>query len=154
MAFELVRPSIDFIHSNEFWTKLKVGRKEEGSYLKKLFSIYSKKKTNITLLVNDNYIFGLIALFASRIEDLPSVQVDYLFVSKQYRKLKFEELDNMKISEFLINYAISTSVHASSSIGIKYVLLLPAHDSLISIYANMDFKRLHSKTNWMIYKIA
>lgn len=154
MDFELIKPTKEFLYSGDFWTKLKTGRKSEGSYLKKLVSLSQKDKTNIVMLIKNDEIAGLIALSASRIDDLPCVQVDYLFVSSHYRKQVFEELNNNKISQYLINYAIQTSTQIKEIIGVKFLLLLPADDALIKTYEDMDFKPLHSKTKWMVFKLA
>ena len=113
-----------------------------------------KDKTNIVMLIRDSEIVGLVALSASRIDDLPCVQVDYLFVSASYRKQIYKELGNTKISQYLINYAIQASTKIKDAIAVKFLLLLPADDNLIKTYDEMDFKPLHSKTKWMVFKLA
>ncbi len=154
MDFELVKPTKEFLYSGDFWRRLKVGRKSEGNYLKKLVSLSKKDKTNIVMLIRDSEIVGLVALSASRIDDLPCVQVDYLFVSASYRKQIYKELGNTKISQYLINYAIQASTKIKDAIAVKFLLLLPADDNLIKTYDEMDFKPLHSKTKWMVFKLA
>lgn len=154
MDFELISPTKEFLYSGDFWSRLKIGRNSEGSYLKKLIALSKKDKTNIVMLIKENEIVGLMALSASRIDDLPCVQVDYLFVSTHYRKQIFKELGDIKISQYLISYAIQTSATIKEKIGVKFLLLLPVDDALIKIYENMDFKPLHSKTKWMIFKLA
>ncbi|MEY4505136.1 MAG: hypothetical protein RL154_1433 [Pseudomonadota bacterium] len=154
LDFELINPTKEFLYSGEIWTKLSIARKTEGSYLKKLLGLAQKGKTNITLLVKNSQIYGLIALSASRIADLPAVQVDYLFVSSQYRKQEIDKLSNLKISQYLINYAIQISVDIKEKIGVNFLLLLPADDKLIKTYEAMNFKQLHSKTQWMVLKLA
>ena len=106
------------------------------------------------MLIRDSEIVGLVALSASRIDDLPCVQVDYLFVSASYRKQIYKELGNTKISQYLINYAIQASTKIKDAIAVKFLLLLPADDNLIKTYDEMDFKPLHSKTKWMVFKLA
>ncbi|GEM_PF-1748361 len=154
LDFELIKPTKEFLYSGDFWRRLKVGRKSERSYLKKLVSLSKKDKTNIVMLIKNNEIAGLIALSAFRIDDLPCVQVDYLFVSAPYRKQTFLELDNIKISQYLINYAIQSSTQIKETVAIKFLLLLPADDNLVKTYDEMDFKPLHSKTKWMVFKLA
>ena len=112
------------------------------------------KEQGCQTCLQDRQIFGLIALSASRIDDLPCVQVDYLFVSATYRKQAFSELGDIKISQYLINYAIQAGTQIKETIGVKFLLLLPADDALIKTYDDMDFKPLHSKTKWMVFKLA
>lgn len=72
-------------------------------------------------------------------------------MSAPYRKQTFLELDNIKISQCLINYAIQSSTQIKETIAIKFLLLLPVGDNLVKTYDEMDFKPLHPKQNgWFL----
>ena len=53
LDFELIKPTKDFLYSGEFWSRLKMSRNSEGSYLKKLVGLSQKDKTNIIMLIKD-----------------------------------------------------------------------------------------------------
>lgn len=65
---------------------------------------------------------GVITLSASSIDDAPVVQIDYLFVDYNYRKLVIREINNT-VSKYLIIFAMSVAENIKKSIGVKYLAL-------------------------------
>lgn len=111
-----------------------------------------KSKTVLYVLKKDNEKLGLISVSSSSIEDFPALQIDFLFVSKKYRGVILEELDNVKTSEYLIELVISIAKNIQESIGLKYIVLLPDNKDLEKIYKELNFNKLN-KTGWMFISI-
>lgn len=111
-----------------------------------------KSKTVLYVLKKDNEELGLISVSSSSIEDFPALQIDFLFVSKKYRGVILEELDNVKTSEYLIELVISIAKNIQESIGLKYIVLLPDNKDLEKIYKELNFNKLN-KTGWMFISI-
>lgn len=68
--------------------------------------------------------------------------IDYLFTSKPYRGLRFQELGDTKISEYLVDFAIKTATEIDGKVPIRYVALAPAHDNLYLSTKNGDLRGL------------
>jgi hypothetical protein len=85
-------------------------------------------------------------------EDFPALQIDFLLVSKKYRGLVLEELDNVKTSEYLIELVISIAKDIQENMGLKYIVLLPDNKDLEKIYKELNFNKLN-KTGWMFISI-
>ena len=59
----------------------------------------------------------------------------------------------MKISEYLISFAIMMATEIDAKVPIRYVASFPGHDRLISFYeVSWGFKVL-DKTGWMFLRI-
>jgi hypothetical protein len=102
--------------------------------------------------IDDKNLLGLIALSSSSIDDVPVIQVDYLFVDFRHGKQFIEEIDN-QISKYLIVFAIKISENIKKNVGLKYLALYPDAQSnkLISHYRNMGFEKLNK--DWMFVKL-
>ena len=95
---------------------------------------------------------SLQSISVTSIEDFPALQIDFLFVSKKYRGLVLEDLDNVKTSEYLIELVISIAKNIQENIGLKYIVLLPDNKDLEKIYKELNFNKLN-KTGWMFISI-
>ena len=62
------------------------------------------------------------------------------------------ELDNVKVSEYLIELAISIAKDIQSTVGLKYIVLLPDNEDLERTYKNLNFNKLN-KDGWMFISI-
>lgn len=119
--------------------------------------LYSIKDTTSKL----KGILGLIALSASdvMIEDSkkPVVLIDLLFVSNQYRSNIYEHLDNSKISQLLLEYAVSKFYEVREHVGVSYLILYPErgreNKNLVSFYQSMGFSYATNKHEWMYVKL-
>ena len=127
-------------------------KNREILFIKDICKRVEKSKTVLYVLKKDNEELGLISVSSSSIEDFPALQIDFLFVSKKYRGVILEELDNVKTSEYLIELVISIAKNIQESIGLKYIVLLPDNKDLEKIYKELNFNKLN-KTGWMFISI-
>ena len=127
-------------------------KNREILFIKDICKRVEKSKTVLYVLKKDNEELGLISVSSSSIEDFPALQIDFLFVSKKYRGVILEELDNVKTSEYLIELIISIAKNIQESIGLKYIVLLPDNKDLEKIYKELNFNKLN-KTGWMFISI-
>lgn len=111
----------------------------------------SQSKSVLYLLKIDNKIIGLIALSVTSIQEQPSLQVDYIFVSKSFRGEKIETLNNYKPFRYLISLALIIAEKLTLEVGLRYIVLSPDNDELKHKYLKVDFKELNE--NWMFLKI-
>ena len=124
----------------------------ERGFIKISVQASTKNDTFIYVLENNNECVGFLALSASRVDSIPSVLVDYIFIAPKYRKECFEELDNAKISEFLLSFAVETAKTIQKSIGVRWLALLPDNDKLEAYYKeNFGFTHTKIKQNKHIY---
>jgi len=119
--------------------------------------IYSIRDTSSQL----KGILGFIALSASdvMIENTkkPVVLIDLLFVNNQYRSKVYAHLDNSKISQLLLEYALSKFYEVREHIGVSYLILYPErgreNQNLVSFYKSMGFSYATNKHEWMYVKL-
>lgn len=123
----------------------------ENLFIKDICKRVEKSKTVLYVLKIEDEIIGFISLSATSIEDQPSVQVDYIFVSENYRGTTLEILDNLKPFKYLIELSINLAKKLKSEIGIRYLVLSPDNDDLNEKYKKVDFQSLNK--DWMYLKI-
>ena len=129
-----------------------------------------KKNRSIAYLLNvDKKYLGFIAISASRlktdIDGIPAIEIDYLFIDKQYRKQEFKKLDDLKASIYLLNLIINNvSKELQKKLGLKVVILYPDKQNLnlINFYHKLGFHKQkiilwdgkkRKKEYWMIKPI-
>ena len=127
-------------------------KNREILFIKDICKRVEKSKTVLYVLKKDDENLGLVSVSATSMEDFPALQIDFLFVSKNYRGQIFDELDNLKVSEYLIEFVISISKNLQENIGLKYIVLLPDNKDLEKIYKKLNFNKLN-KTGWMFISI-
>jgi len=142
---------VKLLQSLHFHTDLHRATRERG-LLEEIIKLTQKNKTILYLLQNENEIIGLIALSASSIDEMPVIQVDYLFVDFRYRKIEIKEI-NSTISQYLIAFAIDTAENIKQTIGLRYLALYPdaQSDKLTYHYKNMGFNVLNKY--WLVIKL-
>lgn len=152
MGFKLVRPAESFLHPGTFLKKFTYSDDNERQYVRQVAKLAFNRKTRIHLLANEaNIPCGFTALSISHLLDQSCLVVDYLFTSKEHRGISFDDL-GMKISEYLVDFAINTAREINDRAPIRYIALMPGHDKLISFYGSWGFKNL-DKTGWMFLRI-
>ena len=152
LGFKLVKPTASYLMPGTFLKKFHYTDDNERQYVRQIARLAKNKQTQVHLLVgDDNTPHGFISLSVSQLQDLPCIIIDYLFVSKQHRGRVFQEL-SMKISEYLVDFAVLTATEINDKVPIRYVALLPSHDRLASFYGIWGFKGL-DKTGWMFLRI-
>ena len=127
-------------------------KNREILFIKDICKRVEKSKTVLYVLKKDDENLGLVSVSATSMEDFPALQIDFLLVSKKYRGLVLEELDNVKTSEYLIELVISIAKDIQENIGLKYIVLLPDNKDLEKIYKELSFNKLN-KTGWMFISI-
>ena len=125
----------------------------ETVFIKDICNRVLKASTVIYTLQNQGKTLGFIALSVSSIDSFPSLQVDYLFVSNQYRGLVLEELEETKTSIYLIEFAIEIAKEIQEKVGLRYLVLLPDDERLQKVYKDIGFEKFPKK-DWMFFKLA
>lgn len=124
----------------------------ESIFIKDICKRVLKSSTVLYVLRNNEKTLGFIALSVNSIDALPSLQVDYLFVSNPYRGVVLEELDNTKTSIYLIEFAIEIAKEIQDKVGLRSLVLLPDSQRLEEIYKKIGFQKFPKK-DWMFFKL-
>jgi len=142
---------VKLLQTLNFHSEINRASRERG-LLEEIIKLTQKNKTILYILKNDTDILGLVALSASSVDDIPVVQVDYLFVDYKFRKVHIQEIDN-SISKYLLLFAMNVSENIKQTIGVKYLALYPdaQSDKLISHYKDMGFNILNKY--WLVIKL-
>jgi GNAT superfamily N-acetyltransferase len=120
----------------------------------KLYSLKDRTKTLQGIL-------GYVALSASEImidkSKKPVVLIDLLFVNSKYRSKTYTHFENTKISQLLLEYAITKFYDVREHIGVNYLILYPengrTNEKLVSFYKSMGFEYATKKHEWMYIKL-
>ena len=124
----------------------------ETIFIKDICNRVLKSSTVVYTLQNEGKTLGFVALSVSSIDSFPSLQVDYLFVSSQYRGVVLEELEDTKTSIYLIEFAIEIAKEMQEKVGLRYLVLLPDDERLQKVYRDIGFAKF-SKKDWMFFKL-
>lgn len=156
--FEIIKPIKRFLHPQTFLKRLEQVNSVEYTYCSQLIRQAAKNQTRLHLLVTTETlkIVGLIALSTANIlkgGDAPCIVIDYLLTAQPYRGQFYNQLDNRKISEYLVDYALKTAAQINNDVPVRYVTLLPAHEKLIPLYNSLKFIPL-DKSGWLFFKVA
>ena len=128
-----------------------ISRGREESFIKDISNRVKQSKSVLYTLELDNQIVGLVSVSAMSIKEQPSLQIDYIFVSNEYRGKVLDELDRLKPFRFLIEFVINLAKDIKKQIGLNYLILSPDNDELKSKYKNLNFLPLSD--DWMYKKI-
>ena len=128
----------------------------ERQYVVKTAKLAARQKTRIHLLSdtsgND---YGFVALSISSFDrsyNRPSIVIDYIFTSQQYRGLMFPELDNTTVFEYLLEFALQSALSIQEIAPLRFIALQPANDRLAAYYQKKDFKPVNN-SDWMFLSI-
>jgi hypothetical protein len=142
MLFELKKLTSSSL-SSKFITLTKDERQKQ--FIKLLSKGCQKGDTVIYYLTVDGKICGFVGLSASKIDNIPCINIDYIHVVEKYRKLIYTDLDNKKISEYLVSFCLSLSSDLKKSIGFRWLVLTPDNSELEKFYTE-SFKFIKYKT--------
>ena len=91
------------------------------------------------------------------IDDLVSINVEFLFIEKEYRGKIFKELDNLKLSKSLLVDYIANLIgtRIKSEIGINMISITPINEKVRKIYEDMNFITIDGsgskkEEDWMV----
>lgn len=75
------------------------------------------------------------------VDNLVSINVEFLFIEKEYRSKIFKELNNVKLSQYLLqDYVIGDiGFYAKDNIGISAISITPINEKVREIYTDMNF---------------
>ena len=137
----------DITYNSDIYSNNDSQKFREQSLLSQTIKDATKNRTVIYELIdlNTNTILGIIALSASRLAMKPALLIDYIFVIKQYRKKKFNDIS---CAEYLMAFAFQKAFEVQDEIGLSNLILYPdkKHQSLIDYYkTNYDFQELREK---------
>jgi hypothetical protein len=149
MLFELKK----FVSLNPISQLIKLTKDErQKQFIKELSKSCNKGDSVIYCLVLENNICGFVGLSASKIDSIPCINVEYIYVVEDYRKMTYMDLDNQKISEFLISFCISLAVKLKNSIGLRWLTLMPDNKDLEEFYIEtFDFTQYKAKKDKITY---
>lgn len=131
-------------------------KEREILFIEQVCKNVRKSKSVLYVLSLDNQYLGLVATSVTAIADFPSVQIDFIFTDNRFRGQELEVIDNMRVSEFLIDLVINEAKEIQQKVGLKYIVLLPDNDKLIARYKELGFNTLNHKVNeegWMFLPI-
>ena len=153
MAYNLVTPSKSLLAPQIFLKQFEFGNDHERQYVRYIAKLALDDKVRIHLLTDNlNKPTAFIALSLEKIGGNSCLVINYLFCSRQYRKLSVKELQDRKISLHLIARAIQLVQEISLHVPLHYLALQPADEKLERFYSGIGFTRLHHK-EWMFLKI-
>ena len=123
----------------------------EELFIKDICNRVCKSKSVLYLLIIDGIVVGLVALSVTTIEEQPSLQIDYIFISDKYRGKSMKILENNKPFRYLIKMTISIAEEISKNVGLRYIVLSPDNDTLKEKYIRVGFENLTD--NYMNFKL-
>jgi len=96
----------------------------------------------------------------SAIDNIISINVEFLFVEPEYRKISFEELNYTKLSEYLLlDYVVGEiGDYSKKNLGIGWVALTPVTKEVRKIYQDYGFQSIensgqHELEDWMVFNL-
>ena len=140
------------------WFENEISNDREYNFLKKVANDCNRGRSTLYLMELNLQKVGLISLSFDRIKDYPCISIEYLFVSKSFRKKKLKELDNKKVSETLIAFVVEKIAPLIKEyIKVKYLALYPDMQSekLVKYYLEMlpNAFKLKEEEIWILLKI-
>ena len=125
----------------------------ERALLKASLKQVEKGKSVAYLLQFSEENLGFLALSVTSVNDFPSLQIDYLLVSSEYRSQKYQFLEDNTVSEYLILLALHVANEIKDKAGMKYLVLYPdkLNEKLIKRYKKIGFTQLNKE--WMFIKL-
>jgi len=91
------------------------------------------------------------------IDNLVSLNVEFLFLEKEYRGKIFKELDNIKLSKFLlVEYlAVKLGISVKDNFAINMISITPINEKVRKIYEQLNFVTIDGggskkEEDWMI----
>ena len=125
---------------------------DDVSYTNVIHACYDTKEKKYCAILN----LGT----ANAVDDLVSINIDFLFIEKEYRSKVFKEINNMKLSKFLLIAYIAMNIGqtAKDNFGIGILTITPINEKVRKIYEDLNFITIDGsgskkEEDWMIYYI-
>jgi hypothetical protein len=151
--FELVSPSgLELRAGGSLLRNFTYANQDERNYVEQIFGFARNKNTRVHLLKENSNPLGFVALSVRNFNEVPSVIIEYLFVSVPYRGRSYPHLSDppLRVSEFLLGQAISMANSAWSMLPLRYMALNLASDCLEQLYSQYGFYRVEGAGSWMV----
>lgn len=142
MLFEL-KKFTNALLSSKFINLTKDERQKQ--FIKLLSKSCQKGDAVVYCLTLNDEICGFVGIGTSKIDSIPCVNIDYIHVVEKYRKITYSDLDNQKISQYLISFCLSICAEFRSNIGFRWLVLTPDNNELEKFYVE-SFKFTKYKT--------
>lgn len=106
------------------------------------------------LKIGEHYV-GFVALSFDKLGDSwTCLFIKYLFISSDYRKSSYPELNDMTLGQYLLSLVFELASQTSvRTAPLKYVALIPANDKLQGYYSKEGYISLHGDEEAMFLKI-
>jgi len=127
----------------------------EKSLLNTIINRAIDKKSKIHILYDNRDLknpipCALLALNFETIGGFFALSVDYIFVSKSYRSIYFEELDS-KISFYLLKFVVEEAISVNNITGLDAIILTPINKCVEKIY--LEFGFIEFVDDWLFMPI-
>lgn len=127
MTFKIIHYSIAY---KQRVLKLPLSERERG-FLKKLIKDSDSKSSTIHILIDANeIIIGLLGISCSKVDHLPALLVDFIFVNPSFRGAIIEDLGG-SASEYLMAYITSVVIpNTRPFAAVRWLVLVPDNERL------------------------
>ena len=102
---------------------------------------FNKEITLHILYLNDKPV-SLIVFNIEIIGELKLFSIEFLFVDNLYRKTIFKELNNNKISKYLLYFSLKEVCKINETINIDMIIITPTNEKIKSLYLEFGFDYL------------
>lgn len=138
------------LHLAAFKSSFKFDTSDNINYFEQVCKDARKDRTKLHVLKINGVNVGLIAIsiqcMEQKFNQKKYLNIDYVFVDNQYRKIIIEELGK-KVSDFMIEIAIRFALDINAIVPLSFVAAEPAHDDLVPLYQSNGFTELQEAKN-------
>lgn len=139
------------LFSASFSARFEYSDADERNYVVQTAKLATKDRTRIHLLADGaGNSYGFVALSLAVSENKPSLVIDYLFTSHQYRGVSYADLGG-KISDYLLGFTIQIASMLRQPVPLRFIALQPATPELEQFYHKRSFLKLDA-THWMFLR--
>jgi hypothetical protein len=136
----------------ERW-KTNTERPEELVNIRKAASYLLTDRLKMHILQIDGVDYGFVTVsvrhFRRAYPNRFYLEVDLLFVSEQYRGIQLDELDGLRVSEYLMSQVLINSLPAAQFFPFDNIVLFPTDPKLTPLYSNLGYAPLAKTLGWM-----
>ncbi len=122
----------------------------EKSLLANIINHAVEKKSRLHILYDERDAnstpCALIALNFELVGSFSALCIDFIFISKSYRGVFFEEIDS-KISFYLLNFALQEAIGMNRVSQLDAVILTPINECVKEVYTEFGFEEFDD--GWM-----
>ncbi|MEI6705312.1 MAG: hypothetical protein WCL71_17550 [Deltaproteobacteria bacterium] len=145
-----IAPKSSLRPSGILFRNFRYTNEDERALVRQVFNLAASKGARVHVLSESNIPCGFVALSIKNYNKVPSVCIEYIFTSSQYRKVQYPDLGDtpLKISEYLLGYAILSALEIGKKVPLRYVFLQLGSDHLERFYSRHGFSEVDNE-GWM-----